>query len=65
MQEKTLHENVDAKEEDSESQGRDEEGAEQDGANHSGTTTSDSGSEPDQGKDDGLGTSSQRCAPAA
>ena len=65
MQEEALHENVDAKEEDSRSQGQDEEGAEQDGANLSGTTTSDSGSEPDQGADGGPGTGSQRCAIAA
>ena len=64
-QEKALHENMDAKEEDSRSQGQDEEGAEQNGANPSSTTTSDSGSKPDQGEDGGPGTSSQTCAPAA
>ena len=65
MQEEALHEDMDAKEKDSGPQGQDEEGAEQNGANASGTTTSDSGSEPDQGEEGGPGASSQRRAPAA
>ena len=65
MQEEALHEDMEAKKEDSRSQGRSEEDAGQGGANLSGTTTGASGSESDQGDEGGPSTGSQRCAPAA